>query len=178
MNTNTTKYRPELTFYHPNGRGSGCAVSFSLHPAHDDTSGSIMLALANQKTIGDLKIASYPTFDWENKIAIRLDFSDLCKILQVLRGECESIDDGRGLYHSIKKCTTRIVFRHIIEPCQGYSLEVYRSYSDDKEDACARILFNPSESLGLTEAISGSMSLVSFGIPMVLPRSASPEARS
>ena len=178
MNENAGSRRPGLTIYHPNGKGSGCAVVFALHPAHDDTAGSIMLTLANQKTVGDVRTSQYPTVDWENKMTVRLDFPDLCKILQVLRGECESIDDGRGLYHSIKKCSTRISFRHVTEPCQGYALEVHRTYSETKAGVGARIMFTPAESLGLTEAISASMPLVAFGIPMVIPRRDPTEQRS
>ena len=37
------KYRPALTLYHPNGKGTGGAMELKLHPAHDDVDGSIML---------------------------------------------------------------------------------------------------------------------------------------
>ena len=168
-------YRPKLTFYHPNGKGSGSAVEMELHPAHDRTSGSIMLRMANQMTVGDRRgpNPTFPRFDWENAISVKLDFTDLCKILQVFRGECEAIDEGRGLYHRSPRASTRIALRHLIEPTPGYSFELYRTQSVGDEENRARILFNPAEALGLCESIAGALYLVSFGIPMLIPHDTS-----
>jgi len=173
-NTAQKTYRPKLRFYHANAKGTGCAVAMELHPAHDDTDGSIMVCMSNQATIGDLRGPNpkYPRFDWDGSIFVKLDFSDLCRILQVLRGECESIDDGRGLYHATATATTKIVFRHIIEPFSGYSFELYRTLRNGGESH-AHYVFSPWEALGLAEAIAGSMSVISFGIPMVIPRDTS-----
>ena len=173
MKTNASPlgvYRPRLSFYHPNAKGTGCSVKFALHPAHDNVDGSIWLSVANQKTVGDRRgpNPTFARFDWENAINVKLDFSDLCKILQVLRGECESIDDGRGLYHRSVKAATRIVFRHNVEPVQGYSLELYRVPSDGGTEQRAHILFTAAEALGLCEAISNSLYIVGFGIPMLV----------
>ena len=122
-------YRPALTFYHPNSKGSGAAVELKLHPAHDNVNGSIMLRIANQSAVGDRRTPAptYARFDWENAICVKLDFNDLCKVLQVFRGECESIDGDRGLYHQTARAATKIQLRHLVEPVSGYSLEVYRN---------------------------------------------------
>lgn len=166
-------YRPKLTFFHANGKGTGCAVTMELHPAHDAVDGSIFVSAANQMTVGDRNgpNPTYPRFDWENKITVRLCFPDLCRILQVLRGECESLEDGKGLIHRRSDCMTRIVFRHLVEPVQGYSFEIYRSYCDKREDRQARIFFSMAEAMGLVESIAGSMAVISFGIPKVIERS-------
>jgi hypothetical protein len=66
---------------------------------------------------------------------------------------------------------TRIVFRHLVEPVQGYSFEIYRSYRDKREDRQARIFFSMAEAMGLVESIAGSMAVISFGIPKVIERS-------
>ena len=42
----TGAFRPRLSYYHPNARGTGCAVQFELHPAHESTSGSIFASFA------------------------------------------------------------------------------------------------------------------------------------
>ena len=168
-------FRPKLAFYHPNGKGTGCAVNMTLHPAHDDVGGSIMLSVANQTSIGNRRgpNPTFARFDWENAIKVKLDFSDLCKILQVLRGECESIDDGRGLYHQSVRASTRIAFRHLMEPVQGYAMEFYRVPVGGEGETRAYVLFNSSEALGLCEAISGVMYIVGFGIPMLVPHDTS-----
>lgn len=170
------RFRPELTFYHANPKGTGCALSMSLHPAHDRTDGCIMARFANQMTVGNAHgpTPTFPHFDWENAINVKLDFSDLCRILQVLRGECEALEGDHGLYHRSVNANTRIVLRHVLEPVSGYSLEVYRMPLGKSEDERrAHIFIGNWEALGLTEAIAGSLAVISFGIPVVLPHDTS-----
>ena len=162
--------RPTLTMYHPNGKGTGSAMRMELHPAHDDTAGSIMATIATQLTTGDCNgsVPVYPRFDWEGAITVKLDFTDISKMLQVFRGECESLEDGRGLFHKSTRGTTKIMLRHLVEPIYGYMLEVYRN-ALGSEDSNARIFLSPSDALGLTAAIESSMGVICFGIPMVIP---------
>ena len=159
--------RPTLTMYHPNGKGTGSAIRLELHPAHDDTAGSIMATIATQLTTGNCmgSMPVYPKFDWEGAITVKLDFTDISKMLQVFLGECESLEDGRGLFHMSTRGTTKIMLRHLVEPINGYMLEVYRKTSE--EDSNARIFLLPSEALGLATAIESSMGVICFGIPMV-----------
>ena len=161
--------RPTLTMYHPNGKGTGSAIRLELHPA-DDTDGSIMATIATQLTTGNCmgSMPIYPRFDWEGAITVKLDFTDISKMLQVFRGECESLEDGRGLFHNSTRGTTKIMLRHIVEPINGYMLEVYRKTSNS-EDSNARIFLSPYEALGLATAIESSMGVICFGIPMVIP---------
>lgn len=167
----TGLFRPKLSFYHPNAKGTGCALSLELHPAHDQTDGSIMAQFANQKTIGNRNAANptYSRFDWENSICVKLDFTDLTKMLQVFRGECESLEDGKGLYHISPRATTRIVLRHVLEPVTGYSLEVYRNAGGPTEGTTARIFLAPNEASGLAVAVENSLGVICFGIPTVIP---------
>lgn len=169
------QFRPKLTFYHPNAKGTGCAVEMALHPAHDRTDGSIMMRIANQMTIGDRRgpNPTYPRFDWENTICVKLGFLDLCQFLQVLRGECETINGDRGALHRSPSGLTRIQLRHLVEPIQGYSLELYKTPANGGEETRAHMLLNPAEALGLCESIAGSLYLVSFGIPMLVPHDTS-----
>ena len=162
--------RPTLTMYHPNGKGTGSAIRLELHPAHDNTAGSIMATIATQLTTGNCmgSMLVYPRFDWEGAITVKLDFTDISKMLQVFRGECESLEYGRGLFHKSTRGTTKIILRHIVEPINGYMLEVSRKTSDS-EDSNARIFLSPYEALGLATAIESSMGVICFGIPMVIP---------
>ena len=60
---------------------------------------------------------------------------------------------------------TRIVLRHLVDPVPGYSIEVYFCPADGGEERRWLILLQPSEALDISEAISGSMYLVAFGVP-------------
>lgn len=173
MKQNRVTFRPKLTFFHPNPKGTGCAVSMEVHPAHDDVEGSIFLSAANQLTVGDrsAQVPVFPRFDWENKMTVRLCFSDLCQMMQVFRGETESINDGKGLFHTTAEFSTRIGLRHHIEPLAGYSLELSRM--PVRPGGCeqrSRIFFTPAEAGGIADSIAGSMAVISFGIPMVIVR--------
>ncbi|MBO7683840.1 MAG: hypothetical protein J6T51_03840 [Kiritimatiellae bacterium] len=167
-------YRPQLALYHPNGKGTGGAAKFELHPAHDDTEGSVMLRIANQSAIGGQAggVQQFARFDWENAITVKLGFADLCAFLQVFNGECESLGDGRGLYHRTARAATKILLRHLVDPRPCYSLELYRTAAGGGE-AKAHMLMSCAEAEGLRAAILGSMSVVCFGIPVVIPRDTS-----
>jgi hypothetical protein len=186
MNTETSaispgsanrEFRPTLSIYHPNARGTGCAVKMELHPAHDDVDGSIMVTLANQIAPEDIKkdapakgFANFARFDWRNRITVKLDFSDLCRILQVLRGECEAVEDGKGLIHTSPGFLTKIQLRHTQDPKPGFILEVYKNSTDKSaRDTCARILFSTAEAYGLAMSFEASIGIICFGIPKVVP---------
>lgn len=166
------QYRPNLCFYHASPKGTGSAVKMNLHPAHDDEDGCVMLTLANQMTVGNPRgeVPTYSRFDWENSLCVKLDFSDLTQMLQVFRGECESINDGKGLYHRTAKATTGIRLSHMLDPVSGYRLEIYRKgYGEGCNENHGCMLFSNAEALGLCEALAGSLYLVCFGIPMLVP---------
>ena len=164
-------YRPRLSYYHPNGRGTGGAVQFELHPAHGSTDGSIFATFARQKTVGSREggVCTFPRFDWTNRICVKLDMSDLLQMLQVFRGMQESIADGKGLFHRSEHGNTIVKLEHRIEPQPGYVFEALRKPLDG-ESISAGIVFTVAEALGLSLAIEQSMDVIAFGIPMVIPR--------
>ena len=179
MNDDTTKkgnpapvgqYRPALAFYHANAKGTGGAIEMKLHPAHDNVNGSIMLRIANQSEVGDRRgpTPTFSHFDWENAICVKLDFNDLCCILQVFRGECECINGDMGLFHQTARANTKIQLRHMVDAVPGYSLEVYRSPRAGGAGSHGHFIFSHAEAIGLSEAIAGSMSVIGFGIPMLV----------
>lgn len=159
--------RPRLELYHPNGKGTGCAMVMAISPADSTQNGFIAVSIANQMTVGNPTgdNPTYPTFDWENSVDFVLDFNDLCAILQVLRGETESVREDRGIFHKYKECSQRIQLRHVIEPACGYSFEAVETPANGGEEKRARMLMSPAESLGICEAIHGSMYLIAFGSP-------------
>ena len=168
---NEGKYRPRMRFFHPNSKGTGCALSLELAPAIGNDEGFIMVTVANQASVGNRQGQNpvFPTFDWEGALTVKLGFEDLCKMLQVLRGECESVGEGKGLYHCYANASTVISFRHLVEPVPGYALGVRRTYADGKESRAA-IILSSWEALGLCESIAGSMGAICFGVPVARPR--------
>ena len=160
-----TVNRPRLVIYHANATNTGSAARFQLHPARDSKDGSIHVLLAKQLTVGggSTNLPMFPTFDWDCGIEVKLGFADVCALLQVFRGECESVNDGKGLYHRSAMYSTRIVFRHVVEPMNAYSFEVYRTYRDGGVDESAHIMFTSAEALGLGCLLESSMAAMCFG---------------
>lgn len=163
--------RPTLKLYHANAKGTGCALSLSLYPLRigDLESGAILATFAPQVTLGDRRTTPpvYPTFDWDNdSVTVRLDFDDLAKMLQVFRGETESIEDGKGLYHVTKERRQVIKLRHMVEPICGYSFEVYEKCETggDEGERTAHIFLSNAEALGLSLAIEHSFASIAFGV--------------
>ena len=158
---------PCLRLYHPNGKGTGCAMVMKLRPADAAQDGFVVVSFANQMTVGNMNCdnPTFPRFDWENKVDVVLDFNDLCAILQVLRGETESIGDGRGIFHRYKECCQRIQMRHLIDPVCGYSFEVFETSANRSDEKHVHMLLSPAESLGICESIAGSMYFIAFGSP-------------
>lgn len=172
-------FRPRCCYFHPNIKGTGSAVKFELHPAHDDVDGSIFMTIASQKSVGGGRdgVGSFSTFDWEHRICVKLDKTDLSHILQVFRGMQEDVLDGKGIFHRNASANTIIHFGHRIEPVPGYLLSVNRKALDATETQTASFFFNPTEALELSCAIEGAMIYVAFGIPMVIPRGEPRERR-
>ena len=158
---------PCLRLYHPNGKGTGCAMVMKLRPADATQDGFVVVSFANQMTVGNPTgdNPTFPKFDWENEVDVVLDFYDLCAILQVLRGETESIREGRGIFHKYKDCCQTIKFSHIVEPICGYLFDVFETSENSGDEKRAHMLLSPAESLGIYEAITGSMYLIAFGVP-------------
>lgn len=164
MDMNTTENRPSLALYHANPSCTGCAVKFELHPARYCAEGFMLVRFAKQKTVGEHleDVPTFPTFEWDGGIDVKLAFLDICKIIQVLRGECESIDDGKGLFHRSMEGATKVVLRHIVMPVNAYSFEVFHRGVDGR-DTDAHIMLTTAEAIGLCCALENSMAAICFG---------------
>ena len=177
MNENDTRAaqpfvrRTRKVFYHPNGKGTGSALQLELHPAHEDTEGSVFLTMAPQRTIG-MRTADdtvHPTFDWRNAVCLKLDLMDLAQILQVLRGVHESLADGKGLFHRSSNASAIIKFEHRIEPVPGYLLDVSKKPLTG-DLLRVNFFFRPAEAFACALMLEQALVYVAFGIPTVIPR--------
>lgn len=164
--------RPKLSFYHANAKGTGAAVEFELHPAHEDTEGSIFVSIATQKTVGSREGGGrvFPTFDWQNRLVVKLDIFDVAQMLQVFRGISESIADGKGLFHRSPRATSVISLEHRLDQTPGYRFEISSKPLDGADARRAAIVFSNGEALALALALEHSMAAIAFGVPAVFPR--------
>ena len=163
-------YRPRLSFYHANGKGSGSVAQFEVIPACGDRDGSVYLTLAQQKSVATGSAAQgnrqHATFDWQNRVTVKLNFGDLCQMLLVFKGQAATIAEGKGLYHDSRNTTTIINLTRQTEPYPGLVLDVSRKGKTEADTASrVRIAFNAAEALGIGAVLEQVLGLLAFGIP-------------
>lgn len=161
-------YSPRLVFYHPNAKGSGCAVQFDLRPATSDREGCLFAAFAVQKSVAGGARPDAPrqaaTFAWGEKITVKLNFSDVCQLLMVLEGRVPSACDGKGLFHDAGETSTVIHLSRVAEPVPGFAFEVSKKRKNSADaPQRARILFTEPESLGLARLFASLLLPLAFG---------------
>ena len=174
-----TDVRPRYVCCHPNAKGTGCSVKFELHPAHDYVEGSLFVTFAAQKSVGRIEGTRriLPTFDWENRITVRLDINEVAEMLEVFRGYREKMADGNGLFHRTAKANTVITLEHRLEPAPGYLFGISRKTVDGDVRRLG-ILLSMKEALVLSESLAGALLYMAFGVPKVLARAPKEEARA
>ncbi|MGI5868426.1 MAG: hypothetical protein ACOX9C_03135 [Kiritimatiellia bacterium] len=168
-------YRPNLTLYHANSKGSGSAVRFEVVPATGSRDGAIYMTLAQQMSTAsgsrEQGNRQHARFDWQNRVTVKLNFSDLCQMIPVFKGASPNVGEGKGLYHDSRSHVTMIKLAFQKEPTPGYFLEVSRRAKAGPEPA-ARIwiVFNAAEAYGLGAVLEQALGYIAFGIPQK-PRS-------
>ena len=161
-------YSPSLVFYHPNSKGTGCAVQFDLRPATSDREGCLFAAFANQKSLAAGSRADSnrqaATFGWNDKITVKLNFGDVCQLMLVLCGKVPSVADGKGLFHDAGETSTVIHMSRVTEPVSGTSFEVSKKRKNSSDPAQrARILFTDAETFGLARLLDAALYPLAFG---------------
>lgn len=151
---------PRLYIRHANGKGTGSEVEISLQPADGIIMGGLTVRIANQSAVATINTP--PTFNWADCATLVLDWKDCAEVLQVFRGECESIGEGKGRSFTALGEKVHYNLTHKIEPVLGYLLEADVERSNGRLDKF-RTFFSNAESLGIAVAIESSMSAIFFG---------------
>jgi hypothetical protein len=156
MNTTTEfpkAWNGRLGFYHPTAANTGTAARLEFHAARPERDGCFFLEMARQKTApartaGNRTAA---TFDWENKITVKLGLTDICSLLLVLEGRCDQAGGARGgIFHDSSGCNTVINLRRQAEPAVGFALEVSRKAKHEgAEVRRARVVMTDGEGVAL-----------------------------
>ena len=170
-NTNET-YAPKLEFYHPSMKGNGSAVRWSLNPAAGDDDGCLFLSIAAQNGTGAAPTADQPrrfaSFDWQNKVTAKINFSEVCDILLLLSGRANVLAHAgkNGLYHTTASATTVIEMKRGEDSDRpSFQMLITKTLKADGSRKSIAFYFSLSEALGLRLALEQSMGLLAFGIP-------------
>ena len=151
---------PKRYIRHENSNGTGSEVEISLQPADGIIMGGLTVRIANQSAVATL--TTPPTFNWADSATIVLDWLQCAELLQVFRGECESIKGGSGRTYNALGEKVHYNLTHRIEIVGGYLLEADVERSNGRLDKFS-IFLSTGESLGIATAIESSMGVICFG---------------
>ncbi len=155
-----------LCLYHPNSKGTGSALRIEPRiNRHDEVRyNCFFLEMASQKTAaegrGDRR--AHATFDWENKITVKMGFLDISEMLTVLDGHAPQMGGERkGLYHATNNGNTLISLSH--DPARGtYYLSLSRKKNGAREPQRIGIALGRAESVGLRCLLQTGLFFVLF----------------
>lgn len=164
---NGSKMREQkLAFYHPNAAGNGVALQLEprVNRREADRYNCFFFEMAAQKTIpervGDKRVM--PTFDWANKLTVKMDFADICELLMVLEGRQERAGGSKnGIYHDSEKANTIITFSKIPEK-GGYAFGLSRKEKESGQLIRLNIGLSEAEALGLKTLMQVGLFFITF----------------
>ncbi len=161
-NGTTRPRNGRICFFHPNGRGNGCAVRFELRLNRGNEQGydCIFLEMAEQKSPGSREAPA--TFDWSKKAAVKLDFHDICRLLAVLEGKQNAAgENGRGIYHQTGANNTILGLKRKQDD-NGFLISVSRKSSGGEQIFKAFTSLSEAEGIGLRSIFQSSLFYLAF----------------
>lgn len=159
---------PSVTIYHPNSRGKGSALAVRMIPAALGAVGYVQLEMARQRTVGDEK--TFPTFNWGERIAVKLSPVETGEVLMCLRGITESLRDGAGFMHKGEGTSSKMTLAHMVDHVEGdmviprpcYRLQLWRHAEGAEANDCW-ICLTVEEAFTIETALTGAMPRLCFG---------------
>ncbi len=164
-NTPSDHHPQGLRIYHPSASGTGTAMQLEprFSNADSDRYNCFFLEMAPQKTASRQEDGKrvHATFDWKERLTVKLDFTDICELLVVLEGRGEKAGGSRnGLYHQNGASNTII-------SCQksekaGCLLGLSRQDTATGETRRLNMLLSEAEATGLRTIFQGSLFFLAF----------------
>lgn len=152
----------KVVFYHPKRSVKGSAARFELrlNRPGEDSYNCFFLEMASQKQSSlNSRNAS---FDWENKITVKLDFMDVSEILMVLEGNASAVGGERkALYHQTNGSSTLIGLA-TRDDGNGYFLGLSKKSSDGKSQKRISMSLSRVEATGLSKVLGMGLFYMSF----------------
>ena len=142
-----------LMFYHPTNSGGGAAMRLELRfnrPGEDRYDCFFLELAAQQKQNAPPADGGvvHASFDWQNKLTVKLGFTDICEMLMVLEGKYEKVGGGRnGLFH--RNGTTSTIINMQKSEKGGICLGLSQKPDGQGEPRRIQMVLNDAESTGL-----------------------------
>lgn len=141
-----------LTLYHPTSKGTGAALR--LDPSINGR-GCFFLEMATQKPASETggTRPGQARFEWENKITVKLGFTDVCEFLAVLEGKSEKAGNSdKGLFH--KNGGTNTMIRFESHESGGYAVSLSRKTGGSDQPTRIWTILSPIEAIGFRHILA------------------------
>ena len=160
-----------VTLYRANAQGTGAVVRIepriNLRPGDRYNCFFLEMARQNPAPAEGSETGKRATFDWENKITVKLTFPDLCEFLAVLEGSYPKVGGKRdGLYHQNGDIGTVIRFaRH---DSGGYAIGLSRKQGENGDVQSLRMILSEAEGIGLRHFLGVGLFFIALpaGVPI------------
>jgi len=155
-------YNGRIVFYHPTRKGDGAAARFEmrLNRVGEEGYDCFFLEMAQQKGVRNGN-GGNASFDWGNKVTVKLGFMDICEFLTVLEGKARSVGGSRGsLYHQTEGGNTLIGLS--AREGGGYSLGLSRRADGGSDSRRVSICLSEVEATGLRQVLQTGIFFLSF----------------
>ena len=101
------------------------------------------------------------SFDWEHKLTVKLDFTDICEMLAVLEGRMEKLGGLKsGLFHQNGQTSTVITLQKADKG--GYFLGLSKKSGEAGLVTRANITLSESEVIGLRSVFQAGLFFITF----------------
>lgn len=163
----------KLAFYHPAPSGNGVALQVAprVNRRETDRFNCFFFDMAAQKATSEREDGKrqFATFDWENRLTVKMDFGDLCELLLVLEGRQEKVGGTKnGLYHDTEKANTIISFGKNPEK-GGYMFGLSRKDKESGQLTRLSIGLSEAEAAGLRCILQAGLFFITFHTHLFAP---------
>lgn len=150
--TNVKRHRQKLALYHPNSMGNGAAMQLEprLNRTSTDRYNCFFMEMAAQRSVAvqTSERETPASFDWANKLTVKLDFADVCEILTVLEGRVDKLGGQRsGLFHKSSSASTIISLQKADRG--GFFLGLSKKDTGSESSTRIVITLTEAEAIGL-----------------------------
>ena len=160
---NAGNVRPAFQLYHPNSKGNGSAIGIRVVPASLSVLGCVQLEIARQMTVGNVEQKVFPTFNWKDRIIVRLTPVEVAEMCRCLRGITPSIREGAGFSHRTDGGASKVTLVHVVEPKECFQLKVMHETIAGVDREVSFYIY-PAEAFAIEAGLFNAMGALCFGV--------------
>ena len=155
----------KLVIYHPTAAGTGAALQLEprVNRQEADRYNCFFMEMATQKTAASRADGKRipASFDWEHKLTVKLDFTDICEMVAVLEGRMDKLGGTKsGLFHQNGNSSTVITLQKADKG--GYYVGLSKKTGEAGAVARVSMSLSEAEAIGLRSIFQAGLFFITF----------------